>query len=303
MRCTARLVAVKRKQGHPEPIYVIPKSVVAGMKPQEKKRFHELETQIARLDQTWGFCSPAASDHPLVVAPHEMRWPLPRDGQVLAARRTHLLIRGDVKSPGPELTAGWPSVFGLDPGTAGTTTNRARRLADRPFKSADRTRLGQPNLAVAFWPRPGRNQQRLWHARQRSVAPGIARLPCQRTDRQRLEYQAHAAFDCRFGSVSAVVPVFDLQLRRSIPKTDSYGVGLRGGWKRKPSVIRFCWSPDNYRQRLAARASLLTQIAAASICCSAEMICLTSKPCSTAPAVSSVVRGGASPPRHCSHCG
>jgi hypothetical protein len=113
----ARLVAVKRKQGHPEPIYVIPKSVVAGMKPKEKTRFAELETQIARIGQVWGFCSSASSDHSWVMAPHEMRWPLPRDPQNLAAIRTHLLIRGDVKSPGPEVTAGWPAVFGATPQT------------------------------------------------------------------------------------------------------------------------------------------------------------------------------------------
>ncbi|MBW3596217.1 MAG: DUF1549 domain-containing protein, partial [Planctomycetes bacterium] len=97
----ARLVSVRRKQGHPEPIYVIPKTVVAGMNPKEKSRFQELENAIAGLEQSWSFYSPATAVGSLVVAPHDMRWPLPRDPAVLEQKQTMLLIRGDVEAPGP----------------------------------------------------------------------------------------------------------------------------------------------------------------------------------------------------------
>lgn len=107
-----RLVSIKRRQGHPEPIYVIPKSVIGGMKPAEKARFNELETQIGKLPQTWGW---AAASEQLLVAPHTMRWPLPRE---LGKTRTRLLVRGDVGSPGPEVEAGWPAVFGPTPASS-----------------------------------------------------------------------------------------------------------------------------------------------------------------------------------------
>ncbi|MFT5467328.1 MAG: hypothetical protein ACI8UO_002432 [Verrucomicrobiales bacterium] len=104
----ARIVAVKRKQGTPEPIYVIPKSVISGMRPEEKKRFDELEAEIAKLPQTWAYAAP---DQQLLVAPHTMRWPLPKN----PAGDTFLLVRGEVKSRGPEVEPGWPAVFGPTP--------------------------------------------------------------------------------------------------------------------------------------------------------------------------------------------
>lgn len=127
-----RLVAVKRKQGHPEPIYVIPKSVVAGMKPPEKARFKSLEAKIASLNQSWSFYSPVSSAESTLVAPHEMRWPLPRDPGVLQANQTHVLVRGDVGVPGPAVEPGWPAVFGpaeVDPSKP--RTSLANWLTDR----------------------------------------------------------------------------------------------------------------------------------------------------------------------------
>ncbi len=111
----ARLVDNKRRQGHPEPIYVIPKSVVSGMKPDDRKRFQELERQIGQLTQTWAFHAPGTAGSPLVLAPIDMRWPLSRDTEQLSTRSTMLLIRGDVMSPGPEVRPGWPAVFGPSP--------------------------------------------------------------------------------------------------------------------------------------------------------------------------------------------
>ena len=106
-----RLVENRRKRGYPEPILVIPKSVIGSMRGQEKARFEELETQLKKLPQTWGYWS----GQDWYVAPHTMRWPLSDDRKQLATRKTHLLIRGDVKSPGPEVRPGWPSVFGNSP--------------------------------------------------------------------------------------------------------------------------------------------------------------------------------------------
>jgi mono/diheme cytochrome c family protein len=113
-----RLINVKRKQGHPEPILVTPKAVIAALKGNEKARFKQLESQIEPLAKSWGFYSPVASAQSTFVAPHEMRWPLPRASGTLASNQTHVLIRGDVKVPGPEVQAGWPALFGpskIDP--------------------------------------------------------------------------------------------------------------------------------------------------------------------------------------------
>ena len=107
----ARMVASKRRAGVPEPVLVIPKSVIGGMKADERRLFNELEAAIARLPQAWAFYSPVTAPAPLDLAPHPMRWPLPRDPNVLARQRAHLLIRGDVASKGPELPPGIPAVF------------------------------------------------------------------------------------------------------------------------------------------------------------------------------------------------
>jgi hypothetical protein len=110
-----RLVEVRRKRGYPEPIYVIPKSVVRGMRPEEKARFTQLEKQIAELEQSWSFYSPVSAAEELPVAPHDMRWPLPRYPVVLKHMRSMILVRGDAKSRGPEVAPGWPAVFDPTP--------------------------------------------------------------------------------------------------------------------------------------------------------------------------------------------
>ncbi|WP_197454290.1 PSD1 and planctomycete cytochrome C domain-containing protein [Stieleria varia] len=106
-----RLVSVKRKQGHPEPIYVIPKSVIGGMKPDERASFDELEQQFAKLPQTWAFVQPREEPPGWPIIPHEMRWPLPRNPDALRSRQTHLLLRGDVQAVGPAVESGWPYLF------------------------------------------------------------------------------------------------------------------------------------------------------------------------------------------------
>ncbi len=115
----ARMVAARRKKGYPEPILVSPESVIKGLTAEEKKFFNTLEKEIAQLPQAWSFYSETNAAEKRVVAPHEMRWPLSRHLDRLAKRRTYIRIRGDVGSPGPEVTPGWPAVFGnskpLDP--------------------------------------------------------------------------------------------------------------------------------------------------------------------------------------------
>ena len=119
----ARIVNTKRKQGHPEPILVIPKSVVGGMRPEERKRYDGIGRQIAKAPQVWGFYSPITSTNRVDVAPHEMRWALPSHPKALEFQKAHLLVRGDVKSKGPEIKPSVPVVFKsrekLSPGRLG----------------------------------------------------------------------------------------------------------------------------------------------------------------------------------------
>jgi len=111
-----RLVDVRRKQGYPEPIYVIPRTVIANIKGEEKVRFQKLDAKLQKLPQSWSFAGKG-----WYAAPHTMRWPLPRNVEELENHKTHLLIRGDVKSRGPEVKAGWPSVFGPTSPDAGAS--------------------------------------------------------------------------------------------------------------------------------------------------------------------------------------
>ncbi len=108
----ARLVDARRKQNYPEPILVSPKSVVGGMTRPEREHFSRLEARIAEFSQVWGWYAPATTQTQLAVAPHTMRWPLPRRPETLANRKTHMLLRGDVNSRGPAVHVGWPAVFG-----------------------------------------------------------------------------------------------------------------------------------------------------------------------------------------------
>ncbi len=121
-----RLINARRKKGYPEPILVIPKTVLGGMTAEERRIFDRLEKEIATLPQTWSYYSPATASAKPLIAPHEMRWPLPRDPEGLATRKTRILIRGDIGSPGPEVNPGWPAVFG---GKAGAPPKTRLQLA------------------------------------------------------------------------------------------------------------------------------------------------------------------------------
>ncbi len=122
----SRMVAQKRRAGVPEPVLVIPKSVIGGMNARERKAFSALDSAIASIPQVWGW---SGGDSEVTVAPHEMRWPLPRDLQSVAGMKTYLRLRGDAKSVGPEVRAGWPAVFGPTPEEATSRTDLADWIA------------------------------------------------------------------------------------------------------------------------------------------------------------------------------
>ncbi len=131
-----RLVAGRRASGVPEPVLVIPKSVFRAMKGPERTLFQRTEAAIAQLPQSWSWTSLTSADAPLAIAPHEMRWPLPRQGTGASAPKTYLRLRGDVKSVGPEVRPGWPAVFGKTPaGLARPRTTLATWMtsADNPL--------------------------------------------------------------------------------------------------------------------------------------------------------------------------
>ena len=125
-----RLLTVRRKQGYPEPILVTPNNVIAQMRAAEKSTFKRLNAQISKLDQTWSFYSPSTASRRLTVAPHEMRWQLPHDPAVLGKLRAAILIRGDLRSRGPEVNASWPLIFGVPPAENPTRQDLAKWLTN-----------------------------------------------------------------------------------------------------------------------------------------------------------------------------
>lgn len=128
----ARLVKRKRESGVPEPVLVIPKSVIAAMNSRERAALRDLDDAIKDLPQVWGW---SGADSETTKTPHEMRWPLPRDRGSLTHLKTYLRLRGDVKSVGPEVAPGWPAVFGPTPGNVHTRTDLAKWIAspDHPL--------------------------------------------------------------------------------------------------------------------------------------------------------------------------
>lgn len=101
-RTQMRLVRNRRRRGYPEPILITPKSVVAGMTAADRTEFQTLEKKLSALPQAWSWVN---LELPNPVAPHEMRWPLPRLTQPATVR---ILGRGEVQSPGPEVHPGSP---------------------------------------------------------------------------------------------------------------------------------------------------------------------------------------------------
>ena len=147
-----RLVRIRQRKGIPQAELVIPKTVVKQISGSARKRFEFLEREIAKAPQTWGFYSALHTDSPRLVTPHDVRWPLPRDLNQLQHQRTRMLLRGDVNAPGPEVSPGWPLVFG------------------RSEKISIQTIAEHPRTALATWMTDRKNPltarvwvNRIWH--------------------------------------------------------------------------------------------------------------------------------------------
>ena len=126
-----RLYAATRRKRPIGDIFILPKSVVKGMRPPERQRYDQIGRQLANLPQAWAFYSPVTSVAELAVPPLELRWPLPYDSAQLESRQQRLYVRGDAGSPGLVVAPGWPAVFGTVPA----------RVADSP----------RPRTELARW--------------------------------------------------------------------------------------------------------------------------------------------------------
>lgn len=107
---------------------------------------------------TWGYLSPTTSDAGIKRLPVVNRDPIPWDPDDLKTTKAHLLIRGDVARPGPELTSAWPAVLGSAPEDRPLTrTELARWLTHRQNPVTARVwvnRLWQHHFGKGIVPTP-----------------------------------------------------------------------------------------------------------------------------------------------------
>lgn len=74
------------------------------------------EDKEGEKPQTWGFVAPSTSPNQIErLKQKTIRYPLPYRPDELAGARPYLLVRGDVHNRGPQVSAGWPAVFGPMP--------------------------------------------------------------------------------------------------------------------------------------------------------------------------------------------
>jgi len=74
---------------------------------------------------TWGYYSPATGRDDLEYLPVVNRSPLPYSPDFLKNTDTHILVRGDVNSPGLRVEPGWPAVLGTTPSELAPTPRQA----------------------------------------------------------------------------------------------------------------------------------------------------------------------------------
>jgi hypothetical protein len=67
---------------------------------------------------TWGYLAPGTADPGIKRLPVVNRVPIIWDPETLKQTKGRILVRGDVSRPGPEVTSGWPEVFGPTPDDA-----------------------------------------------------------------------------------------------------------------------------------------------------------------------------------------
>jgi hypothetical protein len=124
-----RLYAATRRKRPDGDIFILPTTVVKGMRLPERRRYDEIGRLFAKMPQAWAFYSPVTSTAELAVPPLTLRWPLPYDSAQLESRRQRLYVRGDSGSPGPVVSPGWPAVFGKVPASVAATTKPRTELA------------------------------------------------------------------------------------------------------------------------------------------------------------------------------
>jgi hypothetical protein len=76
-----------------------------------KKKIAELEKQLPAKPQAWSYFSPATSPHTLETLAVQGFSPLPYDAARLKALEARLLVRGEVKRPGPIVEPGFPEAI------------------------------------------------------------------------------------------------------------------------------------------------------------------------------------------------
>ncbi|WP_345327049.1 PSD1 and planctomycete cytochrome C domain-containing protein [Novipirellula rosea] len=97
-------------------------------------RFYLSEAKKRKVDptdypaHTWGFYSPVTGNKEVQHLPVVNRSPLPYSPDFLAGNVTHVLVRGDVRSPGLRVQPAWPAVLGETPSQLSPTPRQA--LAD-----------------------------------------------------------------------------------------------------------------------------------------------------------------------------
>jgi len=124
-----RLFAAARRKRPQGDIFVLPTTVLKGMRPPERQRYNDISRQLAKMPQAWAFYSPVTSAAELAVPPLLLRWPLPYEPASLEVRQQRLFVRGDAGSLGPVVSPGWPAVFGTVPASVADSAKPRTELA------------------------------------------------------------------------------------------------------------------------------------------------------------------------------
>lgn len=83
---------------------------------RERKK---LKFKLPEEAHTWGYYSPLTGAKNVKLFPVVNRSPIPYNTGILRNSKPHLYIRGNVRTPGPEVGKGWPKVLGAIPESLG----------------------------------------------------------------------------------------------------------------------------------------------------------------------------------------
>lgn len=112
----------------------VPADEIENWFTNDSYRFYLSEAKKRKVDpadypaHTWGYFSPATGNKEIEHLPVVNRSPLPYSPDFLADNVTHVLVRGDVRSPGLRVEPAWPAVLGETPSQLSPTPRQA--LAD-----------------------------------------------------------------------------------------------------------------------------------------------------------------------------